>query len=421
MRLITNDNYSPFGGKNHMESCLLEVAKNRSVDIAVAFFTDTQTNLLRKMIENGCYVRLIVRLNYGTSPDALLKIIDYPNTQIRFFTSKHFHPKMYIVENSKAYIGSSNFTDSGLRRNQEVNVEIDSEEFDFESLYDVFNRYWDEAQVLEKSTIKQFKNIITENPQGRNDASVFLKNTIGESEYKNVSGDKPKTNNWQYYSSEFKRVYQEFLSAFEKLSRIYIEHGKRRFDSSFPIRIEIDRFLWWIREYKAKGESYKGVQREPDENKLRDKILPLIDEFVVATVPYLDRKAEADYYAVRNGFSSIDTLEKLDFEELFETLTHVHAFNDCQRYTLGGRPAQKENFTTKNSLDDVKKLIVHLIYDDGDYIRRIYDCCRNPSYKIAGFGDACVTELYGIMNQDNIPIRNGRIEKSLEWLGFGVV
>ncbi|MCQ2398332.1 MAG: hypothetical protein MJ052_03415 [Sphaerochaetaceae bacterium] len=107
--------------------------------------------------------------------------------------------------------------------------------------------------------------------------------------------------------------------------------------------------------------------------------------------------------------------------ELYEALYHVSSYHDTVRYFSGGRNTQKEAFMSANTLNSVKKLIIHLIYDENDYIRRIYDCCKNPEYKLKHFGDACCTELYGILNNDNIPIRNGRIEKSLEWIGFGRV
>lgn len=421
MRIITNENTTIPGLKNWMESCILQEAVNANVDIAVAFFTNTQSGLLEKLIENGCYVRMVVRLNYGTSPDALFKALSMKNIQIRFFTSRHFHPKMYIIGDRKTYIGSSNFTDAGMHRNQELNVEIDADDYDFEAINDIFEKYWSQARVLDKEALKEFKKIIESNPPGRNDASGFLKSSIGEIEYNNVSKEKRGTNDWQYYSDQFRRVYQEYLNAFATLQRLYAEHGNRKFREDFPLRMEIDRFLWWIREYKAIGESYSKVSRITDEQELRDKLFPLIDEFVDAQIKRLDQWAEADYYVVKEGLSSPAAIKKLDYEELYAILMHVHAFEDRYRYYPGGREVQKEAFMKDNPIESVKKLIIHLVYDDGDYVRRIYDCSKNPSYKLKHFGEACSTELYGILNNDDIPIRNGRTQKSLQWLGFGRV
>lgn len=420
MRIITNEN--KLGQtKNWLGSCILQEAKKANVDIAVAFFSNTQNKLLEAMINNGCYVRLIVRLNYGTSPDALLNALSLKNIQVRFFTSNHFHPKMYIIGNQKVYIGSSNFTDSGMLRNQEINVELDSDDFDFEEINEIFKCYWDQAKVLDKSDIIKFKGILQKNPQGRNDLSIFLKDNIGLVEYTNVSKDKPKTNEWLNYSDQFKRVYQEFLLAFENLKNIYTEHGKRRFENEFPLRIEIDRFLWWIREYHATGDSYSSVTRITNENLLKVKIIPLIDEFIDAQIKGFDEWAEFDYYKLQDNFSDKNKILALNYDELFDALVNVHAFDDRQRYYLGGRSTQKEAFIKDNSLNSIKKLIIHLLFDNDDYIKRIYDCIYNPDYKLKHFGEACVTELYGNMNMDGIPIRNGRIEKSLEWLGFGKV
>lgn len=420
MRIITNEN-KPGQIKNWIESCILQEAKNASVNIAVAFFSNTQSKLLEKMIENDCYVRMIVRLNYGTSPDDLLKALDLRNTQIRFFTSSHFHPKMYIIGDQKAYIGSSNFTDAGMHRNQEINVEINSEDYDFEELNGIFEEYWSQAKVLDKNSVLKFKEIVNKHPEIRLDASVNLKDSIGIVEYNNVGKEKPKSNDWKYYSDQFKRVYQEFLTAYNTLETIYTEHGKRRFSKEFPIRIEIDRFLWWVRQYKATGDSYSGVPRITNENQLRSRICPLIDEFVEDKIKGFDEWAESDYYNIQEGLASKNIIESLHCDDLFAVLTNVHAFYDRLRYYEGGQKTQKEAFFKDNSLERIKKTIIHLIYDTGDYIARIYDCINNPEYKLKHFGEACVTELYGVMNNDGIPLRNGRTEKSMEWLGFGKI
>ena len=95
MHLITNRNN--IGRPDNMNYFLSQVCKNTKVKIAVAFFTDYK--LIEKLLENGCSVDLIIRLNDGTSPDALSRIYKKANVRICYYTSTHFHPKLYLIPN----------------------------------------------------------------------------------------------------------------------------------------------------------------------------------------------------------------------------------------------------------------------------------------------------------------------------------
>ena len=75
-------------------------------------------------------------------------------------------------------------------------------------------------------------------------------------------------------------------------------------------------------------------------------------------------------------------------------------------------------FLEKNTEEDIKKSITHLLYGKGDHQERLYDTIHGP-YKLQEFGDNSVTELFGLVNDQDIPIKNGRTVKSMEWLGFG--
>ncbi len=58
------------------------VDQGRNVFIAVAFFTEA--SVVEKLLEEGCLVRLIVRLGYPTNPDALLRILVESRNQILY-------------------------------------------------------------------------------------------------------------------------------------------------------------------------------------------------------------------------------------------------------------------------------------------------------------------------------------------------
>ena len=92
--------------------------KKTKVKIAVAFFTDYK--LIEEMLDNGCLIDLIVRLNDGTCPDALSRIYNKPNVRICYFTSTYFHPKLYLIPDVCAFVGSSNLTNYAMTTNNEI-------------------------------------------------------------------------------------------------------------------------------------------------------------------------------------------------------------------------------------------------------------------------------------------------------------
>jgi len=60
---------------------------------AVAFFTEA--NLVKELLLEK-HIRLVVRLGFPTSPSALAELLQHKNIEIRYFTDKSFHSKIYI-------------------------------------------------------------------------------------------------------------------------------------------------------------------------------------------------------------------------------------------------------------------------------------------------------------------------------------
>src|SRR5690606_37422783 len=126
------------GGKDdpllpHLIS-LLDTAA--SVSIAAAFTMDSGVRLveeyLRDVLDRGGQVRIITGDCQGvTEPQALLRLLDLQgDVQVRIFESQgvSFHPKSYVVRArdgaGTAFVGSSNLSDSALRRGSEWNYRV---------------------------------------------------------------------------------------------------------------------------------------------------------------------------------------------------------------------------------------------------------------------------------------------------------
>ena len=154
-----------------LEDLLLEFGENADkIFIASAFFTDTK--LLNKWTKLDKYIRLIVSLRFPTSYDSIKEIFQNKNITIRFLGNT-FHSKFYVFfKNQKPYaclIGSSNFTNGGLRKNIETNAiltdstylnDITEQISELEKLSlplgnDILEKYeleYRESQTIEKNT-----------------------------------------------------------------------------------------------------------------------------------------------------------------------------------------------------------------------------------------------------------------------------
>lgn len=92
-------------------------------------------------------------LNDGTSPEALRRIYKKDNVHVEYFSDTHFHPKLYLIPNVCAFVGSSNLTNNAMTTNNEINLKIDVEEdaMLFDELDKLFMEYWEQAMPLEIS------------------------------------------------------------------------------------------------------------------------------------------------------------------------------------------------------------------------------------------------------------------------------
>ena len=81
----------------------------------------------------------------------------------------------------------------------------------------------------------------------------------------------------------------------------------------------------------------------------------------------------------------------------------------------------RARFISDNGIPKIKAVLTHLIHGEpNDYVLRMADCIFEEQYQLQHFGEMCIQETYGWLNQEDVPICNGRTLKSLRWLGFNV-
>ncbi|MYC68420.1 MAG: hypothetical protein F4X12_19050 [Acidobacteriia bacterium] len=131
----------------------------KEIDLATAWMTPNPgINALRRR-PRDVRLRAVVGLADTISdPKALRDLADLGQlrTPKTIEESRRFHPKVYIFrgENkSVAWIGSANFTDSGLGQNEEVLLEV--EDTAATDLW--FNQLWGRCDLLDESSINHYE------------------------------------------------------------------------------------------------------------------------------------------------------------------------------------------------------------------------------------------------------------------------
>ena len=214
--------------------------------------------------------------------------------------------------------------------------------------------------------------------------------------------------------------YQVFLDKFEELREIYQSVGRRKVpESVLPLTIEIDRFLSWIRDEKAPGDLYETPPIKKGEPSHDYFVIRTINKFIDSDVDDIDHVAKYCYPLIRANLFSKDKIEALTEGEIKETVWVINAFASRLRFHHGGKVTLLKVFIKDNGVDKIKYTFKHLLFGKDEFSQRIADCIFNPKYKLTQFGENCIKELYGWANSDGRPLCNGRVLKSMQWLGFG--
>lgn len=397
------------------------ITKANNINIAVAFLTDT--SVLENLSKRGCKVRIVVRLGFPTSPNALESLLEIPNIEPRFFSDRSFHPKLFIFGSAGALVGSANLTRSAMTTNQEIMVHIDAEDNIFTDLVDLFSEYWKESKVLTHQTVDDYKKIYDNFKSLSSDASKLeseVHKKIGKVVGANIKRDKTKQSKENIFIEDYRKTYQESVSAFNTIRQVYEEIGKRKKpESEIPLRLEIDSFISFVRDKHAKKESWKNpfTSGQPQ----RSKIKELVEEWHITPWPYFEETIVNETYPrLKAIFASESTISEANADEIFQALCTLHSFHDRLRFYPGGLDTLKQEFLGKNDIEKVKESLAYLVFGNTEIVERMANLIFNHKYKLNVFGQSNVQELIGWQNKEELPVINGRTTKILRYFGFDV-
>jgi superfamily II DNA or RNA helicase/SOS-response transcriptional repressor LexA len=155
--------------KKVLTTILKELENCESFYISVAFVTTsgvaTLINTFKTLEEKGVKGKILVSqyLNF-TQPEALKRLSQFKNIELKIITKENSHSKGYIFKYSEYYnlvIGSSNLTSSALSTNKEWNMKVSAR--NSSSIVDkVINEFQDDfeiGEIVNKTYIEKYEEI----------------------------------------------------------------------------------------------------------------------------------------------------------------------------------------------------------------------------------------------------------------------
>lgn len=393
-----------------------------NVYIAVAFFTEA--SVVEDLLAKGCRTRLVVRLGFPTNPHALQRLMGKTGVEIRYFTGHSFHPKVYIFGNKTALVGSANLTRSAILTNQEVVVSVDTNDPRLTELAVLFGDYWNEAKVLDSDALDKYRAIFDRFEKLQSATAKLAQEVLdklGTSQPSNITRDKGKSSKESLFLEDFRKTYQECVSAFNVVREAYEASGYRKIDPELiPLRLEIDSFISYVRERKAEGESWLSAPLR-SANDQREFIGGLIEEWRATPWPHFEDKIVGENHPrLLRTFESEAAVMAASDDELFDALSTLHSFYDRFRFYLGGLPAWKATFQGANDPKRARETLSYLVFGKDSIENRMANVIYDSRYKLNAFGQANVQELIGWVNREELPIINGRTTKVLRFFGSDV-
>lgn len=143
-----------------------------SIQIISPFLTDDTVDTLCGIItQNKVSCTLITRFSPddmvkgSNSMDALEQLLEVGASV--YDKGAQLHAKIYIIDNKLAFVGSANFTHSGLEKNYEIFVSIDkeSEAEQFETLCRYIEPWTKECYKIQKTHIEKYRPEIKKKKQ----------------------------------------------------------------------------------------------------------------------------------------------------------------------------------------------------------------------------------------------------------------
>jgi HKD family nuclease len=386
--ILTND---PSSGES-LENKLRELSQEADkIAVAVAFYSDAE--IVKSWLAEGKNIELIVSLQPPMNYYHLRDLLPIQNVEIRFL-GRDFHSKMFLFYSSGSLfatvLGSSNFTDGGLRKNIETNVLLT----DRKHLSEVethFAEVYAKSRHLQPTELKKYKK-------------VYDKSVKPRAEIDKIS------DRFQRDVIDGRSSYYDFWRTIDRV-RDLVERISEREYPGIPVYLTIDHFWHWVATVWDRSD----VERLGRDAEYRDNRIPVL------FAEYCEWDKTTQNYTESIPKNS-RTIANLLAEDKIDNLTKAGAKTVYRRTHSGGMRSQwlksHEAFVKDNSIAKIRKSLKYLLYSNDDIDLRIHNLISNHEYKLSQFGPSTVQELIGWVFPEEYPIRNDKADRAIRLLGY---
>ena len=143
-----------------------ELAKELSIAdeifIAVALLNDKGLNFLLQDLKDSCKTKLLVGIDLPTTPEVLRRLKELENVDVRIYSNNnYFHPKLYAFktgDDTKIFVGSSNFTNGGLNDNIELSL-FSSDKDACNDALEWFSNAFSSSKILSDEFLDEYETL----------------------------------------------------------------------------------------------------------------------------------------------------------------------------------------------------------------------------------------------------------------------
>lgn len=397
--LIINSN-----GKNVYATLQGLASKADTINIAVAFFSET--SLIKQWNEDGKKINLIVSFRPPTNYYALKDINALVSIQL-FYLGNEFHSKIWIFyKNQKpfaALLGSSNFSNGGLKNNTEANLLVEDETI-LLTLHKHFTVDLKKAaNKLEPTDLDAYKEVYDR----------FMKNKAATD--KDLADFSNKTKVYKRKTTvkvcKTARQYFDFWRVVNEVKDIVKDLSDKHFPNE-PYYLVLDHFWHWVKTVWHK-ESNKVIKHGHQ--------TVIIPKLFKQYVKWQNSDKNADYPKwmlnqsknVFKKYLSQENIDSLTKEQALEIYRSLHS-SDMPMKRFGS----DYTFDKWNNITKIRKSFKYLLYSNDGMDVRIHNLLKNPEYKLSKLASSGVQEINGWTFPEILPIRNDKADRALEILGY---
>lgn len=357
-----------------------ELKKSDEIIISSPFIS--ANDLIYKLMEKQIKLTMIIRLSPPATPSFLEKLLSWmnQNKNIYYYESRSFHSKIYLFrKNNKevsAIIGSSNFTNGGLRDNYEYNILI--------------------KDHLSKT--KNYLDSIIQTSDGilSNDVISYYKTW-----YKPIK-DHKRYKRTEITSNKDSISYQEIIEKWDFIRGVLEQFN----DTRLPFTYAFDAFCHYFKVSMVKGyniEKYNSFKKQD--------LIRYFKIFGENDFPNKDyRRREERFKECVWLRKNIETASAGDLRKFFTSIHSVSSGSGS-----GNRIAYFKKIATKN---EMKKLLRFIIREKlpmpEKFALGLKDKAKEGK-KIKYVGPSVLGEIPGWLFPEEYPIVNGKFKYVLNF------